>query len=77
MSESWARFVWGLDPNDGATGVLGSGSAGVQGVLWPRYDVGMPMDFVWQANGTSFAEADTYRAAGMALINADSVAYMR
>ena len=34
-----------------------------------RYDVIKPMDYVFDANVTSFAEDDTYRVEGMKLIN--------
>jgi hypothetical protein len=37
--------------------------------MWPKYDVSNPMDFVFDANVSSYAEPDTYRKEGMALIN--------
>lgn len=58
MSKSWASFVHDMDPNSF------SGSSG-----WPAYDTNNPMNIVWDANVTSYAEADTYRAAGIRLLN--------
>jgi len=60
MSSSWVSFVAELDPN----AWRGNASA-----AWPQYDVDEPMDWVFDANVTSYAEPDTYRKEGMALIN--------
>jgi carboxylesterase type B len=60
MSSSWVSFVAELDPN----AWRGNASA-----AWPKYDVAEPMDWVFDANVTSYAEPDTYRKEGMALIN--------
>ena len=70
MSYSWASFVYDLNPNDwsGRNASIG---------LWPKYSVSSPMDFVFDANVTSHAEADTYRAEGIKLINANNLAYHR
>ena len=40
--------------------------------VWPSYDAtnGYGKDFVFDANVTSYAEDDTYRAEGIAFINA-------
>ena len=38
--------------------------------MWPKYDIANPMDMVFDANVSSYAEPDTYRKEGMALINA-------
>jgi carboxylesterase type B len=60
MSSSWVSFVAELDPN----AWRGNASA-----VWPVYDVAEPMDWVFDANVSSYAEPDTYRKEGMALIN--------
>jgi carboxylesterase type B len=62
MSSTWASFVYDLDPNGwkGRNGSVGE---------WPRYEVGDPRDFVFEANGTSHAEMDTWRKEGMEWIN--------
>jgi len=56
MDSAWISFVHDLDP----------GTAGSQ---WPVYDLKKPMNFVWDANVTSYAEPDTWRAEGIKLIN--------
>lgn len=65
MSSSWVSFVHDLDPNgyDGQSEVP----------EWPRYVVDSPEDFVFDANVTSFAEEDTYRQEGIALINENAL----
>ncbi|KAK8202275.1 hypothetical protein M8818_005804 [Zalaria obscura] len=70
MSCSWASFVAELTPN---------GWKGRQGAVgeWPVYEVGAPMDFVFDANVTSFAEPDTWREEGIRLIYENNVAYHR
>ena len=35
------------------------------------------MDIVWDANVTSYAEPDTFRAAGIKVINDNAIAYQR
>ncbi|KAL4913716.1 Alpha/Beta hydrolase protein [Aspergillus aurantiobrunneus] len=62
MSSSWASFIYDLDPNN----YRGRDSKVPE---WPQYDVEKPQDFVFDANITSFAEPDTYREQGIALIN--------
>ncbi|KAL4882925.1 Alpha/Beta hydrolase protein [Aspergillus karnatakaensis] len=62
MSSSWVSFIHGLDPN-------GFERRDAAVPEWPKYDVNDPKDFVFDANVTSFVEADTYRAEGMRLIN--------
>lgn len=71
VSSSWASFINSLDPN--------AYRGGDQGVpAWPVYSVDAPQDFVFDANVTSHPEPDTYRAAGMALINDNAATvYMR
>ncbi|GME58085.1 Carboxylesterase [Neofusicoccum parvum] len=56
------------DGPPGAAWMLGPGG----GQRWPKYDLFYPTDFVFDANVTSYVEMDTYRAAGIALINANA-----
>ncbi|MCJ1391585.1 hypothetical protein MMC18_004449 [Xylographa bjoerkii] len=74
MTSSWASFVYDQDPNS-----FRAANPTVAGTteLWPVYNVESPMDYVFDANVSSYAEPDTYRAAGIALINEASVAYRR
>ena len=85
MASSWASFIVDLDPNSfrAANGDV-SGSTGV----WPVYggggsgggngsSGGDAMDYVFDANVSSYAEPDTFRAEGIALINNASLAYHR
>jgi len=45
---------------------------------WPIYGTGSgAQNIVWDANVTSFAEPDTFRAAGIDLINKNSLLYLR
>lgn len=62
MDSSWISFVHDLNPNTWR----GSNSNGTQ---WPVYSISAPQNFVWDANRTSYAEPDTWRAAGISLIN--------
>jgi carboxylesterase type B len=75
MSSSWVSFVSDLDPNAWREG------AGVWNgteEYWPQYDVADPKDYVFDANVSSHAEADTYRKEGMDLINANNLeVYLR
>lgn len=70
MSKSWATFVHDLDPN---------GYAGKNSSLpaWPRYSVADPQNMVFDANVTSHAEPDTWRAEGIRLIYSNNVQYHR
>ncbi|GAB7340076.1 hypothetical protein MBLNU457_6569t1 [Dothideomycetes sp. NU457] len=70
MSKSWASFIYDTNPNN-FTGRPGNVTA------WPRYSVSNPMDIVWDANVTSYAEPDTFRKEGIALINANQALYHR
>jgi hypothetical protein len=63
MDSSWISFVHDLDPNSWRSKWNGTEA------LWPKYNVAKPMDYVFDANVTSYAEDDTYRAEGMKLIN--------
>jgi acetylcholinesterase len=40
---------------------------------WPAYSIGTAFNFVYDANVTSFVEADTWRAEGIDLINAHNL----
>ena len=77
MSKSWASFVYDQDPNTWS----GRDSYALNTSTitpWPKYDNANPMNMVWDANRTSYAEPDTFRKAGIALINEDAAAgYMR
>lgn len=70
MSYSWLSFAHDLDPN-----AFTQRQAGVP--AWPAYDVGNPEDFVFDANVTSYVESDTFRAAGISVVNSLAVALMR
>jgi Carboxylesterase family len=63
MNSNWISFVHDLDPNAWRTKWNGSEA------LWPSYDMAKPKDYVFDANVTSYAEDDTYRAEGIKLIN--------
>jgi carboxylesterase type B len=77
MSCSWASFVHDLDPNSFRGAAVGKAIAG-QAAPWPKYGNGSAaMNIVWDANVTSFAEPDTFRAAGIDLINKNSLLYLR
>ncbi|KAI4740294.1 alpha/beta-hydrolase [Aureobasidium sp. EXF-12298] len=70
MSKSWVTFVHDLNPN---------GYAGKNSSLpnWPVYSVDAPQNMVFDANVTSYAEPDTWRAEGMKLISDNNVQYHR
>jgi acetylcholinesterase len=77
MSCSWASFVHDLDPNSFRNGAVGKQIAG-KAAPWPRYGTGSgAQNIVWDANVTSFVEPDTFRAAGIDLINKNSLLYLR
>ncbi|KAF1837330.1 alpha/beta-hydrolase [Decorospora gaudefroyi] len=66
MNSNWVSFIHDLDPNSWRkTSVYNVSEA-----WWSQYENGNPMDFVFDANVTSYMEPDTYRKEGMALINA-------
>ncbi|KAL1649029.1 hypothetical protein SLS61_006552 [Didymella pomorum] len=69
MSSSWVSFVSDLDPNAWRKGGVWSGTE----EMWPVYDVEDPRDYVFDANVTSHAEADTWRKEGIDLINANNL----
>ncbi|KAL6703349.1 hypothetical protein ACN47E_009767 [Coniothyrium glycines] len=68
IDSNWVSFVHDLDPNSWRETYAWTG--GEQ--LWPQYDVSNPLNIVLDANVSSYAEPDTYRKAGMDLINANN-----
>jgi hypothetical protein len=74
MNSNWVSFVHDLDPNSWRKTYAYNGSE----ELWPKYDNYNPLNYVFDANVTSYAEPDTYRKEGMELINAhNSDVYQR
>ncbi|KAF2828339.1 carboxylesterase family protein-like protein [Ophiobolus disseminans] len=74
MDSSWVSFVHDLDPNAWRKSYAWSGAES----MWPAYDVANPLNYVFDANVTSYAEADTYRKEGMKLINDNALqVYLR
>lgn len=65
MSNSWVSFFVDQNPN-----TFKNSSA----PQWPVYNNGSPVNFVFDANVTSHAEADTFRQAGIAVINSLNIA---
>ncbi|KAH8649317.1 Alpha/Beta hydrolase protein [Xylariales sp. PMI_506] len=59
MTSMWASFIADLDPN----------TSGVNQNYWPEYDLSNPQDFLFNANTTSTAEADNWRAAGISYLS--------
>lgn len=70
MSKSWATFVHDMTPN-------GFQDRNSSIPAWPRYDVAKPQNIVFDANVTSYAEDDTWRAEGIKLITDNNVQYHR
>lgn len=70
MSNSWASFVHDLNPNSWR-----ARNASV--APWPAYDNSNPLNFVFDANVTSYAEPDTWRAAGIKLITDNNLQFLR
>jgi hypothetical protein len=68
MNSNWVSFVHDLDPNSWRQTQAYHRPEG----WWPQYDVSNPLDFVFDANVTSYAEPDTYRKEGIDLINANN-----
>ncbi|KAF2451877.1 alpha/beta-hydrolase [Karstenula rhodostoma CBS 690.94] len=74
MDSSWISFFHDQDPNSWKKSAAWNGKE----EDWPVYDLENPQDFVFDANVTSYVEADTYRKEEMALINEnDSEVYGR
>jgi Carboxylesterase family len=74
MDSNWVSFVSDLDPNSWRDG--GEKWNGTE-AMWPRYEGGNPMNIVFDANVSSYAEADTYRLEGMRLINENNAGVYR
>ncbi|KAJ4288146.1 hypothetical protein N0V90_012163 [Kalmusia sp. IMI 367209] len=66
MSSTWASFIYDLEPNSWK----GRSKKIPQ---WPKYNIRNPQEFVFEANVTSHAEEDTYRQAGIDLINTNAI----
>lgn len=65
MNSNWISFVHDLDPNAWRESGAWNGTE----EMWPKYTLDQPMDYVFDANVSSYAEPDTYRKQGMQLIN--------
>lgn len=77
MSCSWASFVHDLDPNSFRSSRAGQQIAGAADP-WPKYGTASAaQNIVWDANVTSHAEPDTFRAAGIDLINSGNLLFLR
>jgi hypothetical protein len=78
MSCSWASFVHDRDPNRFQEWGGGEADCGRGGAV-AKYGTGSirAQNIVWDANVTSFAELDTFRATGIDLINQNSLLYLR
>ncbi|KAK4948835.1 hypothetical protein LTR10_012208 [Elasticomyces elasticus] len=68
MSSDWVSFVANGDPN----AWRGRKAHGVPS--WPVYSTSTPRNFVYDANVTSYVEADTWRSEGIDLINRGNLA---
>jgi len=68
MTSMWASFIHDLDPNSGVNNTA---------IHWDAYDNANPRDFVFDANVTSYMEADTWRKDGIDYINSIALAYGR
>ncbi|THY77027.1 alpha/beta-hydrolase, partial [Aureobasidium pullulans] len=73
MSNSLVSFTHDLNPNNWT----GLGRNDTQTLEWPVYDSKNPMNMVWDANVSSYAESDTWRAKPIELINQNAFAYQR
>ncbi|PYI28848.1 carboxylesterase family protein-like protein [Aspergillus indologenus CBS 114.80] len=86
VSGSWVSFVATLNPNAWKTAtnssVIATSITSQGGIpIWPQYGAPHQHAFVFQANGTSYVEEDTWRATPIRLINGPpsgiAVAYQR
>lgn len=66
MDSNWISFVHDQDPNSWRA-IPGNWN-GTE-AYWPKYDLANPQVIVFDANVSSYAEPDTFRAEGMTLIN--------
>lgn len=65
MSSTWASFIHDMDPNTwkGRSEKIPK---------WPKYTIGNPQNFVFEANVTNHPERDIFRKEGMDLINSNA-----
>jgi acetylcholinesterase len=78
MSCSWASFVHDLDPNSFRSNSTAGAKIAGGADEWPKYGTGSAArNMVWDANVTSYAEADTFREAGIDLINKGNLLFLR
>ena len=70
MSGDYVSFVASTNPNAWRAG----GKAFPDVPPWPVYSLASPQNFVFDANVTSHVESDTWRAAGIDLINSANLA---
>ncbi|KAL5115743.1 hypothetical protein ACEQ8H_006351 [Pleosporales sp. CAS-2024a] len=74
MDASWVSFVSDLDPNAWRATYDWKGKE----AWWPKYELHDPQNMVFDANVSSFAEPDTFRAEGIKLINDNALnVYLR
>ncbi|KAH7401049.1 Alpha/Beta hydrolase protein [Phaeosphaeria sp. MPI-PUGE-AT-0046c] len=71
MNSNWISFVHDLDPNSWRQTYAWNGNE----ALWPKYSLDNPLDMVFDANVSSYAEPDTYRKEGMKLINDNALEF--
>ncbi|KIW10074.1 hypothetical protein PV08_11034 [Exophiala spinifera] len=72
MSGHYVSFVASFDPNAWRSGSNAGPFSAV--APWPAYSLTNPQNFVYDANVTSHLESDTWRAAGINLINSGNLA---
>ncbi|KAL4867981.1 hypothetical protein BDV12DRAFT_209436 [Aspergillus spectabilis] len=77
VASMWAGSIYDLDPNVDFD--LDHGGAGAGEVIWEGYEVGKPVDLVFDANVTGFValEEDTWRKVGIEFINKNAGAFGR
>ena len=80
MNGDWIAFVHSGDPNSWKGRRSVAKTVGLKVPRWPAYKVGKgrcgeiaPRVYVYEGNATSFVEEDTYRQAGIDLINSRNV----
>jgi carboxylesterase type B len=75
MNSNWVSFVHDLDPNAWRKTYAWNGTE----EMWPKYGLGSAaMNMVFDANRSSYAEPDTFRAEGIKLINDNALnVYLR
>ena len=72
IASSWASFVHDQDPNS-----FGAENPDVAKTtkMWPVYSIKGAVDYVFDANVSSYAEPDMFREAGLSLINSAAGAF--